>query len=67
MADQAVHGGRSGLLLVEPVPVDGAAAIKFVDGEEGDAITGQVVKKVRAEGRFNLEVGEIGLDDGSNR
>jgi hypothetical protein len=55
-----------GLLPIEPLPVDDAASILLVDREKCYAVTRQVVEEVRAERGFDLEVGEVGLDDGAS-
>ena len=67
MADSAIHGDGYRLLLIEPIPVDGAAAGLLVNRKEGDAVAGEVVEEVGPKRRLNLEICEIGLDDGADR
>ncbi len=66
MADNSVHRLDLGFLTIQPIPVDDPARILFVDREEGDSETGEVVEEVRAERGLDLKIGEIGFDDGAS-
>ena len=67
MADHAVHSDGHRLLPIEPIPVDGPAAVLFVNREEGDPVAREVVKEVRSERGLDLEIREVSLDDRADR
>ena len=64
MADAAVEGLVDARLRPQPIPVH-PSLMSCVDCEEGHSEAGEIVEEVGAEGRFDLEIAEVGFDDGA--